>query len=195
MNHLAHIRLADPNAGLIVGGFLGDFVKGRLPSTYPPHIDRGIRLHRAIDGFTDQHPIVKRSQQRMGPALRRFAPVISDVVYDHFLARHWQTFHPTALPEYCAHIYLLIKAFDAQLPANINSLIKRMEYHKSLENYAQPEAVEKVLGHLSKRLTRENPMLEGFAGFIAHYAALEADFLAFFPDILDFSSNWQDQHR
>jgi acyl carrier protein phosphodiesterase len=195
VNHLAHFRLADPDPGLIVGGFLGDFVKGRLPSTYLPHIDRGIRLHRAIDGFTDQHPIVKQSQRRLGPALRRFAPVISDVVYDHFLARHWQTFHPMTLPDYCVDIYRLIKAFDAQLPANINNLITRMEHHESLESYARPEAVEAVLRHLSRRLTRANPMIEGFVGFMDHYAALEADFLEFFPDILNFSSNWQNQHR
>jgi acyl carrier protein phosphodiesterase len=195
MNHLAHFRLADPDTGLLVGGFLGDFVKGRLPSTYVPHIDRGIQLHRAIDGFTDQHPIVKQSQRRMGPALRRFAPVISDVVYDHFLARHWQMFHSTALPEYCADIYVLIKTFDTQLPANINSLVTRMEQHKSLESYAQPEAVERVLNHLSGRLSRANPMVEGFAEFMKHYTALEADFLAFFPEILDFSRQWQDEHH
>ena len=194
MNHLAHFRLADPDAGLIVGGFLGDFVKGRLPSIYLPPIDRGIKLHRAIDGFTDQHPVVKQSQRRLGPELRRFAPVISDVVYDHFLARHWQTFHPQALPEYCAGIYLTVKAFDAHLPANINGLISRMEQHKSLETYAQPNTVERVLKHLSGRLRRENPMVEGFTGFLHHYDALEEDFLAFFPDILDFSKSWQGQH-
>jgi acyl carrier protein phosphodiesterase len=178
----------------MVGGFLGDFVKGRLPSTYQPHIDRGIRLHRAIDGFTDQHPIVKQSQQRLGADLRRFAPVISDVVFDHFLARHWLAFHSTALPNYCAGVYETIRAFDAHLPANINQLIARMQQHQSLENYVQPQAVNRVLNHLSQRLKRTNPMVAGFDEFMQHYDALEADFLLFFPEALAFSSDWQNQH-
>ena len=92
MNHLAHFLLAGSETGLIVGGFLGDFVKGRLPvednqgrsgdslnaalAGLEHGIVRGIRLHRAIDGYTDSHTIVKQSQRRFSTPLRRFAPLL-----------------------------------------------------------------------------------------------------------------------
>ena len=56
MNHLAHLLLAERSDGLLVGGFLGDFVKGRLKGDRPPAIEQGIKLHRYIDHFTDHHP-------------------------------------------------------------------------------------------------------------------------------------------
>ena len=71
MNHLAHFYLAHPHEELMVGGFLGDFVKGKLSGKHPHRIELGIRLHRAIDAYTDQHPIVKQSQRRFDPAFRR----------------------------------------------------------------------------------------------------------------------------
>ena len=56
MNYLGHLCLSDDSPECIVGNLLGDFVKGRPEGRFPPGVVRGIRLHRAIDGFTDGHP-------------------------------------------------------------------------------------------------------------------------------------------
>mgnify|MGYP003629303282 FL=1 len=68
MNYLAHFHLAQQLAsrcglderdamqqGLLIGGLLGDFVKGPLRGNYPATWEVGIRLHRRIDALTDSH--------------------------------------------------------------------------------------------------------------------------------------------
>ena len=56
MNYLAHVFLQRSSPELMVGGMLGDFVKGALGARYSPGVCAGIALHRAIDRYTDAHP-------------------------------------------------------------------------------------------------------------------------------------------
>ncbi len=62
MNFLAHLYLAGDSEPIILGNFLGDFVKGRLLQQFEPSILKGIALHRNIDSFTDSHYVVKESK-------------------------------------------------------------------------------------------------------------------------------------
>ena len=70
MNFLAHIYLSDDDEQVMIGNFIADFVKGKKKDDYPPAIKKGIELHRSIDDFTDHHPLVLRSKQRISPAVR-----------------------------------------------------------------------------------------------------------------------------
>ena len=68
MNHLAHALLAGDDEALQLGGLLGDFVRGQPdPAQFPPRVIRGIRLHRAIDGYTDAHPAVLAAKAQLPP--------------------------------------------------------------------------------------------------------------------------------
>ena len=58
MNFLAHFHLAWPDEGLVVGGLEGDYVKGQLRGALPAQLEKGIKLHRAVDDFTDAHPLI-----------------------------------------------------------------------------------------------------------------------------------------
>jgi acyl carrier protein phosphodiesterase len=50
MNFLAHIYLSNNDPKIMVGNFIGDFVKGRnFSDRFEPQIARGIALHRLID--------------------------------------------------------------------------------------------------------------------------------------------------
>ena len=93
MNFLAHLFLAGPAAapdyaGRLVGQFIADSVPGRQLLAYPAAVQVGIRAHRAIDAFTDQHPLVRRTTARLRAAgLGKYAGVVADMGYDHLLAR------------------------------------------------------------------------------------------------------------
>ena len=45
-------------------------------------------------------PVVHRSKQRAQTVTGRYASVVIDVFYDHFLARDWAFHHAMSLPEY-----------------------------------------------------------------------------------------------
>ncbi|MEQ8424061.1 MAG: DUF479 domain-containing protein, partial [Cyclobacteriaceae bacterium] len=90
MNFLAHIYLSGDNAQLMIGNFIGDFVKGKnLSARYNPDVVLGIELHRAIDEYTDSHDVVQKSKVRLRPKYRHYSGVIVDMFYDHFLAKNW----------------------------------------------------------------------------------------------------------
>ena len=55
MNFLAHAFLAGGEPELIVGGVIGDWIKGPLPGVLPADLARGVALHRAIDSFSERH--------------------------------------------------------------------------------------------------------------------------------------------
>ena len=80
MNFLAHFHLAWPDEGLITGGLEGDYIKGPLHGALPPQIERGIRLHRAIDAYTDGHPLIQQLRRDLPPGLRRYAGILIDLL-------------------------------------------------------------------------------------------------------------------
>ncbi|MEJ0028951.1 MAG: hypothetical protein WDO15_00545 [Bacteroidota bacterium] len=87
MNFLAHLSLSDNEPKLMLGNFMGDFVKGRnLASKFEPLIVSGIELHRAIDHFTDTHKVVQQSKKRLDGKYGHYSGVIVDVFFDHFLS-------------------------------------------------------------------------------------------------------------
>ena len=90
MNYLAHLYLAGESDDSRLGNILGDFVKGNAAGRYPPAILRGIMMHRKVDRFADHHPQSRSARQLISPARRRFAGVIVDICYDHFLSVHWK---------------------------------------------------------------------------------------------------------
>ncbi|HCT24230.1 MAG TPA: DUF479 domain-containing protein, partial [Chitinophagaceae bacterium] len=86
MNYLAHAYLSFGKPELLIGNMISDFVKGKKQYDYPAAIQRGIRLHRAIDTFTDTHNSTKIIKQLFKSAVGPYAPAFADVVYDYYLA-------------------------------------------------------------------------------------------------------------
>ncbi len=86
MNYLAHAYLSFHNPDILAGNMISDFVKGKKQFDYPSIIQKGIRLHRDIDTFTDQHPSTKKGKEDFKPAVGSYSGAFMDVVYDHFLA-------------------------------------------------------------------------------------------------------------
>ncbi len=195
MNHLAHFLLSAHEPALLVGGFLGDFVKGRLNGHYPRDLETGIRLHRAIDAFTDKHPIVRRSCLRPESEFRRVAPIMTDIIYDYFLARHWHRFHDNSLEQFNFDIAETILNYGINLPDGARRFITHLAENRSLENYGTKTFVQRSFAHLSKRLTRANPLDVAFEQFEKFESELEQDFLAYFPELQDFTLTWLRENR
>ena len=108
MNYLAHLYLSEPNEEAWLGSLLGDFVKGPLDGRYNDDITRAIALHRKIDSFTDAHPVVLQSKSRVSAGRRRYAGIMIDMFYDHFLAKYWHEFQDEPLGEFSARIYAIL---------------------------------------------------------------------------------------
>ncbi len=179
MNFLAHAYLAGDSADDRVGGMMGDFVKGHLPGALPEALAAGVRLHRRIDVFADAHPAFRRSRARISAARRRYAGVIVDMYYDHFLAAHWAQFHPQPLEQFAAETYALLAERAPLLPPRLVAILPRMRGDDWLSAYRSADAVALALDRMASRLRRDNPL--GGAGdeLYRDRAGFEADFFDF----------------
>lgn len=195
MNFLAHCLIPERAADrldpeLIAGGFIGDFVKGRLPDDLPARLATGIRLHRRIDAYSNGHPLIRQSCERFPPPLRRFAPIFVDVVADHLLAVHWHRFHPAALPAFTADAYRAIDRHLARLPDGGQRFYRYMVEVDLLAEYRHAPAMHRALGGVLRRLDRESLHADAVAAVETERAALEADFLDYFPELIRHASEW-----
>ena len=189
MNYLAHLYLAKDSAELMIGSILGDFVKGTLKDQYPNRIKLGIELHRKIDTYTDAHAMTRASRQLYSPKRRRFAGIIVDLCYDHFLYRHWSTYADTALDPFISNAYDILKTHQSMLPERLQTMIPFMIRDDWLGSYRDLNGVEQALGRLSKRVTNGDRLPGAIDEIKANYRELEANFLIFFPDLISFANN------
>lgn len=192
MNFLAHLYLSGDNPKTMVGNFIGDFVKGKhLADKFEPEIVNGIELHRAIDSFTDSHPIVLKSKMRLRGTYRHYAPVIVDVFYDHFLAKLWDDYYPAlSLERYARHAYTTLENFHAILPQAVRELLPYMVSGNWLVNYASTEGIRRTLAGMSRRSRFDPKMDESIDDLQGHYEEFRSEFVAFFPELEKFAINY-----
>jgi acyl carrier protein phosphodiesterase len=192
LNFLAHALLAGDDPALIVGGVVGDWIKGCLPGALPDDLAQGVALHRAIDHFAESHPAFCRSRSRVSPQRRRYAGVLVDIFYDHLLAKHWSSIHPQPLPEYCATIYALIRERTNDLPASAPPALNMMAQQDWLTSYAKVEGIADVLARMSRRGRQPNPLAQGEQEFLADVDGFTGDFYAWLADASEFCRQWRD---
>jgi len=191
VNFLAHVLLAGARPSDQIGGLLGDFVKGPLPCGLPPELARGVALHRFVDRSTDRHPLFIRSCQRISPERRRFAGIIIDMVYDHFLATHWHCYCNVPLTRYSQDFYRLLTEYLSFFPEGSFSVLAAMQRQDWLCGYADLAMIGRSLDHISRvRLKRVNSLAGAVIELETHYADLEQDFCDFMPDMLRACEQW-----
>ena len=189
MNWLAHLRLSPPQPLLRLGNLAGDFVAGVDLATLPADLQRGIALHRAIDRYVDAHPVVVAAKARLVPPHRRFAGVLLDVWFDHFLARDWaQHGDGRPLPLFLADVHQDLRTHHALLPAPLQRVAPRFCADGWLEGYASVDGIARVLGLMARRMSRPTPLADGAELLRADYTAVERDFKALWPELVAFSA-------
>lgn len=184
MNYLAHLLLSSHSPEMLVGGLLGDFVKGTLAGRSDTAITQGILLHRKIDRFTDNHEILGRSRSLISRQRRRFAGIVVDVSYDHFLARHWQSYATVPLADFAQETYRILTEHQSQLPEKLQRILPRMTRDDWLGSYVELDAIDAVLNGIGRRLRRPNPLSNAIEEIEENYAILEMHFRCFFPDLV-----------
>ncbi|NIG52664.1 ACP phosphodiesterase [Chitinophaga sp. Cy-1792] len=188
MNHLAHAYLSFHDPELITGNLIADFIKGKKQlELQTPEIQKGIRLHRAIDTYTDQHPMTAAAKQFFRPAVGLYAGVFTDLAFDHFLATDPLYFSDESLYTFTRFVYAQIIERKAQLPATFLEMFKYMYDFDWLYNYRTTDGI----GRAIKGVTRRAQYLETspdivFATFIEHYEGLKKCYQSFFPELVTY---------
>jgi acyl carrier protein phosphodiesterase len=184
MNFLAHLYLSGDNPKLMVGNFIGDFVKGKSAlANFEHEVIRGIELHRGIDAFTDKHPIVSESKNRLREKYRHYSGVIVDVFYDHFLAKNWNDYHRLPLLDFSLQAYKTIDGFNSILPDGVKQMLPYMKRGNWLLNYGYVEGIHRALTGMASRTTFVSKMEQASTELVTHYKDFEKEFQEFFPQL------------
>lgn len=188
MNYLAHLHLAAHTQSSLTGNLLGDFIKGALPSGLGPDLDEGIWLHRKIDAFTDAHQEHRAAVARFETPWRRFGGILVDMLYDHWLCRHWSRYSPQPQPDFLQGSYGRLLADDVRLPRGLPLPLRRMAEQDWIASYHHREGLAQALDGIGRRLRRPLPLGEALLTLShAQWQASEAGFLRFYPELMAFS--------
>lgn len=182
MNFLAHARLSFSDPEVLVGNMISDFVKGRQQYDYPAGIQKGIRLHRAIDQFTDTHPVNQEAKQLFRPAYRLYAGALVDVVYDHFLASDEEEFNEASLRLFAREVYAVLRAHEQWLPERFARMFPYMESQDWLSGYRHLSGTHQSLEGLVRRSAYMDQSRDAVQILELHYQPLREYFRQFWVD-------------
>ncbi len=187
MNFLAHIFLSFDNDEVSIGNFVADSIRGNRYSHFPEQIQKGIILHRAIDTYTDAHPIHRKSSKRLHATQGHYSRVVVDVFYDHYLAKNWEDYSEERLETFVDRFYSLLHDNYEILPEPTKKLMPYMIEDNWLLNYRQIEGIAQVLNGLYRRTGRRSKMDKAVIDLRKHYDLFETEFHSFFKDLVIFS--------
>ncbi len=193
MNFLAHIHLSGENEFIKIGNFMADGVRGKQYENFTPEIQKGILLHRAIDTFTDAHPVFRQSTKKLHSRYHHYAGVIVDMYYDHFLAKNWETYSNETLENYSARFYQSLQENYGILTSKTQYLLPYMMQHNWLLSYQSVLGLERILSQMDHRTKNQSLMRFAAEELVAHYDEFEAEFSLFYNEVQLFSKNKLDE--
>ncbi len=186
MNFLAHCHLAWPESGLVAGALEGDYFKGPLRGQLPRDIEAGVALHRAIDAFSDSHPLIADLRRQFPAQLRRYSGILIDLSFDYYLSHQWRRFAPQPLAAFNSEVYRLLQARAGELSPGTRRMVARLIRYDLLNRYGDWNTIVDSAGHIGQRLRRNNALSHCGPALTGMQPELEQTFSSFYPQLLAF---------
>ena len=187
MNYLAHAVLSFEHPDILTGNMISDFVKGNLQYQYSTSIQKGIRLHRAIDAFTDQHPAIREAKLLLKPGAGGYAGPFIDIVLDHFLCKDVSETPEEGWHKFANDVYAHLETQSMLLPDRFAAMLPYMIQHNWLANYQFIHAIERSFHGIARRAKYLEDATPAFQLFEKEYDALQTIYNRFFPELKAYS--------
>ena len=184
MNFLAHCFLSQTTPFSLYGNLLGDFIAGADLHRQPKAVLKGLENHKLVDRFADAHPSLPPLKYIMSKDRRRFTGIISDVVFDYFLIKHWEQFSHRNLRDFVGEVYANIRQV---MPLMHPRMLQSMEFMLKDDGLMINQniiGVGKTLDRLSQRIRFKNKLHGAVEEVEQHYSEFEEAFLWLFPELM-----------
>lgn len=188
MNYLAHALLSPDDPLVLMGNLWGDLLKPRDYAGLDAGILLGIKRHKAIDAFTDQHVAVDEIMKLLRPYQGKYTPVVADVLMDYTLSKFWDEYHPEPIENFCQEKYTVVEANLEYMPDRLYPRITRMLGHRWLESCKNRERMEQTLIMLSRRASFENTIPDAMQAYDLHQKQIDGLFIEFFQEVRHYIS-------
>ena len=190
MNFLAHAFLSGESDLLLVGNFMGDFIKGKQYQLYDKEIARGVLLHREIDYFTDQNYYIKKSKKKLTDRYSHFSAVVVDIFYDHLLVNNWEKYSSENIDSFALDVYRVMQDHYDLLPEKLQYMLPYMIKNNWLVNYGHIEGVRRALIGMANRSKFQTNIEFAVEELELYRKEFDKDFNCFFPLIIDHVSQF-----
>lgn len=187
INYLAHAYLSFNDPGFLAGNLISDFVKGKSRYQYPPDIQKGITLHRAIDTFTDEHIATREAKKIFQPHYRLYSGAFIDVVYDHFLAIDVNEFPGKSLLDFSQNVYSQLNNLTGYMPERFANMYPYMKSQNWLYNYSTVKGIEQSMQGVVRRAAYLTESKVAYQLFTEHYQLLKGYYRQFWADMKPFA--------
>ena len=184
MNFLAHIYLSGIEPDIKIGNFIGDYVKGKALHIYPDKIQQGILLHRFIDSFTDKHANTLEAKSLFAPKYRKYAGIVIDIIYDHFLATNWNKYSRIDFRKYIDDFHKLLKNNESMLPSEVQKIVPKLIKNDRIFSYKEIEGIRAVLQTMPIYTSLPDYSDYAIKTLEENYNLLMQKFFIFFKDII-----------
>ena len=191
MNFLAHSYLSFSEEQL-VGNMIADFVKNRDVARLPESIQKGIKLHRAIDTFTDAHPLIHEAKAPFRPLVRLYSGAFVDVAFDYFLANDTAENSQCEWQEHSQRVYAVLRRYEEFLPEVFKKVLDKMQQDDWLYNYRNEWGIEYSFRNVVNKAQFLDKTINVFPAFLANKDFLREKYEIFFPEIKSFAQDFVD---
>ena len=191
MNFLAHSYLSFSEEQL-VGNMIADFVKNRDVARLPESIQKGIKLHRAIDTFTDAHPLIHEAKAPFRPLVRLYSGAFVDVAFDYFLANDTTENSQCEWQEHSQRVYAVLRRYEEFLPEVFKKVLDKMQQDDWLYNYRNEWGIEYSFRNVVNKAQFLDKTTNVFPVFLANKDFLREKYEIFFPEIKSFAQDFVD---
>ena len=191
MNFLAHSYLSFSEEQL-VGNMIADFVKNRDVARLPESIQKGIKLHRAIDTFTDAHPLIHEAKAPFRPLVRLYSGAFVDVAFDYFLANDTTENSQREWQEHSREVYAVLRRYEDFLPEVFKKVLDKMQQDDWLYNYRNEWGIEYSFRNVVNKAQFLDKTTNVFPAFLANKDFLREKYEIFFPEIKSFAQDFVD---
>lgn len=189
MNFLAHSYLSFSEEQL-VGNMIADFVKNRDVARLPESIQKGIKLHRAIDSFTDAHPLIHEAKAPFRPLVRLYSGAFVDVAFDYFLANDTTENSQREWQEHSQRVYAVLRRYEEFLPEVFKKVLDKMQQDDWLYNYRNEWGIEYSFRNVVNKAQFLDKTTNVFPAFLANKDFLREKYEIFFPEIKSFAQDF-----
>ncbi len=184
MNYLAHLYLSGNNHQVLIGNFMADSIKGNSYNNYPEDQKKGILLHRFIDSYTDQHPLVTELKRLCHHKLHHYSGIAIDIILDHLLASNWSIYSDKSLLEFTENSYQILNLNFDELTPQVQNFLPIMVKHNWLYNYRTIKGIREILLQMNHRIKHRVDLSSSVNIMLENKLLFEKNFQLFFNDLI-----------
>jgi len=149
-------------------------------------------MHRRLDKLIDELSVVKQAKLLFRRQNQRVAPITLDIVWDHFLAKHWTHYiNHISLADFNLNIKATIDKDIILFPQEFVHFMDHLWQGQWLINYANIDFIRRVLSGMASQRPKLVALRDTFPDFTHNYAQLEQIFLDFYPQLIVQATNRQ----